>query len=401
MTRQQGRAWWRRLRWVVLLGALVAAVLVLRGRLPGPAAVLAAIRTASPGWLLLAAALEAISMGMFARQQRRLLRAFGVRMSLPRALALTFSRTAMTVALPAGSAVSAGYAYQEFRARGASRATASTVTVLSGVASVAGLLALYLTGALGSAVPWLVAAWRAEPASVSVTVGLAVLTAATLLAMLLALGWSVLHPGPGVTPARSARPARGLTRWRAAAQARTAVAQAAREARELPIRHWYVVIALAAANWLADLACLAAVAHAFHLSIGLFPVASAYLAVQVVRQIPVTPGGTGLVETSLLAGLVSAGAAHAPAAAVVLGYRLLSCWVMLPIGLLAWLAMRASRGAVADSDPAPHETRARHRVPSQRSPAARVRHHPAPRLGARPGSRRPGGLRAPRTRIPS
>jgi hypothetical protein len=65
-----------------------------------------------------------------------------------------------------------------------------------------------------------------------------------------------------------------------------------------------------------------------------------YLTVQIVRQIPLTPGGIGVIELSLLAGLVSAGAGEAAAAATVLVYRLLSCWLIIPVGLLCWTLLR-------------------------------------------------------------
>jgi uncharacterized protein (TIRG00374 family) len=64
-----------------------------------------------------------------------------------------------------------------------------------------------------------------------------------------------------------------------------------------------------------------------------------YLGIQLVRQIPLSPGGIGLIETSLVAGLVLLGADNAAAAAATLGYRLLSCWLVIPAGLVAWLLL--------------------------------------------------------------
>ncbi len=58
-------------------------------------------------------------------------------------LAVSYARSAMATALPGGSAVPAGYAVRQFRARGASQAVAAAVMVLSGAASVVGLLLLY------------------------------------------------------------------------------------------------------------------------------------------------------------------------------------------------------------------------------------------------------------------
>ena len=112
-------------------------------------------------------------------------------------------------------------------------------------------------------------------------------------------------------------------------------------------RHWALALTFAALNWLTDLLCLAAAARAFALPVGLFTLASIYLGVQLVRQIPVTPGGIGLIETGLLAGLATAGAGAAAAAAVVLTYRLLSCWLILPIGGASWLGLRAHPDAAA------------------------------------------------------
>jgi uncharacterized membrane protein YbhN (UPF0104 family) len=268
---------------------------------------------------------------MFARQQRRLLSAFGVRMSQPRALALTYSRSAITYAVPAGSAVSAGYAFQEYRSRGASRRTATTVTLLSGLASTLGLFLVYGVGVLVSVMPL-------------VPLGAIGVAAATLLASPV-----VFHPRVRTIPKQrtsSPPPTSWLGRgW-------VAVVEAVREAGQVPRGQWYAILALASVNWLADLMCLVAVSRALHLSLSVLTLATAYLAVQVVRQIPLTPGGAGLVETSLLAALVSAGAGHAPAAAVVLGYRFLSCWVIIPVGLVTWFGLRRDGGRSAPAESA-------------------------------------------------
>jgi uncharacterized membrane protein YbhN (UPF0104 family) len=45
---------------------------------------------------------------------------------------------------------------------------------------------------------------------------------------------------------------------------------------------------------------------------------------------------------------VSAGAPAVPAAAAVLGYRLFSCWLILPAGLVSWLLLRRRDAAASD-----------------------------------------------------
>jgi glycosyltransferase 2 family protein len=86
--------------------------------------------------------------------------------------------------------------------------------------------------------------------------------------------------------------------------------------------------------------CLAAVdAH--------LPLASAvavYLAGAAVASISPTPGGLGAMEAALVAGLTAVGASAGPAVAGVLAFRLLTFW--LPI-LPGWLAYRALSAAGA------------------------------------------------------
>src|SRR4051794_15660496 len=83
------------------------------------------------------------SLRHFALQQRRLLAGFGVRMSVPRAFAVTFTRSAISFSLPAGSAMSAGFAFRQFRTAGATRRTAGAVAVLSSVLSGVALILMY------------------------------------------------------------------------------------------------------------------------------------------------------------------------------------------------------------------------------------------------------------------
>jgi putative heme transporter len=294
------------LRWPAAAVSLVVIGVLLRDRLPSLGDVSAALRVADPAWLLVAVLAEAISISQFARLQRRVLIAYGVTIRQRRSLALAYSRSAIAITVPAGSAVSAAYAFRQFRADGASRAVATAVMLLSGLISISGLVLLYVTGAAATGAERLAGAWRAHPALVET--GLALLVVITVLVAVLA--W----------PARDldARPRRS---WTSRLSPRLA-------------------LGAATVNWLFDLLCLAAGARAFHLTISLTTIAAVYLTVQVVRQIPLTPGGIGVIEVSLLAGLISAGAADGPATATVLVYRLLSCWLIIPVGLLCGLLLR-------------------------------------------------------------
>lgn len=327
-TRGRGSA--LRLALVAVVTAVVVAILW--NRLPRPADIWHAIENAKWRWLAVAVVAELLSMRMFARQQRRLLKAFGVRISLRRAGAITYGRSAIAISMPAGSALSAGFAFREFRASGASRATAATVMVISGIVSAAALFLLYLVRLVLSA---------KNPLWTLSMVGAAIAVVVLLFPSVRAeRGSASTEDGPAE---------RGLLRrWPWARRLVAQLVDAGRSARDVPVGHWFMALGAAALNWLADLLCLVAATKAMNLPLSLAELSAVYFATQVVRQIPLTPGGVGLIEASLLAGMISAGASQSSAAAAVLVYRLLSCWLIIPVGLaiVARLSRRAKANAI-------------------------------------------------------
>lgn len=66
----------------------------------------------------------------------------------------------------------------------------------------------------------------------------------------------------------------------------------------------------------------------------------AYCAAQLLAQVPITPGGLGVVEAGMTGGLGLAGVPAAAAAVATLAYRLASYWLPLPAGAVAWLVHR-------------------------------------------------------------
>ena len=303
--------WWKL---PVLAVAACLAYVELRGHLPSAASLGAALRHARPWWLAAAVLLQVVSMMAFAEQGRRLLGAFGVPMRARTSVAVMFARSAMATGLPGGSAVAAAYGYRQFRARGATRPVAGAVTVLCGVASVAGLAVLYAGDAVVQAGP--VAAIMTVPA-------------VALLAP--AVRW--VRRRPGRSPA--AAPAGRLRRT---------IRDTATLAALVPARRWLLVLALAAVNWLSDLLCLLACLYALGLAVPIPVVGAAYLGAQLARQIPATSGGIGVIEAGLILAMTTTG--HAPVAAAtaaVLTYRLMSCWAQLPVGAACWAGLRGPR----------------------------------------------------------
>jgi uncharacterized protein (TIRG00374 family) len=96
----------------------------------------------------------------------------------------------------------------------------------------------------------------------------------------------------------------------------------------------------AVGRWMFDLLALvtALIAVGAHPPFSL--VLLAFVAAQLLAQIPVTPGGIGVVEAGLTATLALAGVRGGDAALATLAYRLVSYWLMLPAGLVAWLVHR-------------------------------------------------------------
>ncbi|GIE85951.1 hypothetical protein Are01nite_24310 [Actinoplanes regularis] len=450
---------------------IVAAVSVtMYGCLPAPGAIWAILRTADVRWVVAALAAQVVSQAAFALQQRHLLRAAGVTVSPVTALAITYSRSAISLVLPAGSAVSAAYAVQQYRRRGATAATAATVTALSLIASMTGLLAVCVL-AFGPTVLltwWHSASYEAIAAAVVLISALitAIRTrprnprpahpnhlpsatdssgqlpsaangAASLLStmggggplpsqtgggdllpsatggsgqlpsaaggaglLLSAMGGGGSLPsqrgGGGLLPSAmggggslpSQRGGGGLlpsatddsgqqpsaagsggsllsvkegsgslrAAWKGgdsllpvglasgafrklAARIRREWTAAVTAARSIRPRDGATAVLWSALNWAADAFCLVAAAQACDLPAGWRTVGAAYLVAQVVRQIPLSPGGLGFVEASLVTAL-SMGAFPAVATAAVLGYRLVSFWLILPVGLLTYLGLR-------------------------------------------------------------
>jgi uncharacterized membrane protein YbhN (UPF0104 family) len=72
----------------------------------------------------------------------------------------------------------------------------------------------------------------------------------------------------------------------------------------------------------------------------------AYAAASLLGMIPLTPGGLGFVEAGLAGLLVLAGVSAGDAAVATLAYRLISFWLPLPVGAVAWWLARRRYGPV-------------------------------------------------------
>ncbi len=103
-------------------------------------------------------------------------------------------------------------------------------------------------------------------------------------------------------------------------------------------------------NWLADLAVLLVLAISFGVESALLTVPLVYIIGQLAAAVPLTPGGVGVVETVMIGTLTAAGSSAASATAAVLGWRLVSHWLPILVGLAllpALLRQPVDRGGAA------------------------------------------------------
>jgi uncharacterized protein (TIRG00374 family) len=138
------------------------------------------------------------------------------------------------------------------------------------------------------------------------------------------------HVRPGVDPEKAAKTSRRL-----ALLARSA----------LTGRAFLASFGFASGDLLFDLLSLDLVFLALRYQPGFGPLAVAYAAANIASAIPVTPGGLGVIEVTLVAITVGFGAPRATAVLAVLGYRIANYWLPLLPGAIAYLRLRLRPGA--------------------------------------------------------
>lgn len=103
---------------------------------------------------------------------------------------------------------------------------------------------------------------------------------------------------------------------------------------------WSRALAFAAANRMLDYAALVASLYAVGARARPSMVLLAYVLALGLALVPITPGGLGFVEAGLTTVLVLAGVSSDQAVLGTLLYRLVSFWLPIPVGALAWAGWR-------------------------------------------------------------
>jgi uncharacterized membrane protein YbhN (UPF0104 family) len=103
---------------------------------------------------------------------------------------------------------------------------------------------------------------------------------------------------------------------------------------------WTKAVLAAAANWAFDYLTLVAALYAVGADPRLSLVLLAYAGAAVLTMIPLTPGGLGFVEGGLTWLLVVSGISFQNALLATLAYRIVSLWLPILAGPVAWVAFR-------------------------------------------------------------
>ena len=104
--------------------------------------------------------------------------------------------------------------------------------------------------------------------------------------------------------------------------------------------NWFRATLASFGKWLFDYLALVAALSATGDATSPSLVLLAYVAGAVLAMIPITPGGLGFVEAGLTTTLVAAGVAPRQAVLATLAYRLVSYWIPMLAGMVAYVAFR-------------------------------------------------------------
>jgi len=287
------------------------------------------LRDLDPAWLGAAIAFEA---GSFACVWWL----FAIALESRKIFAIATSQlagNALSRVVPAGAAAGATLQYRMLATSGidaAAAGSALTASTLLQLATLAALPAIGLLFTLGGQP-------IADSLRATAWVGLAAFVVLVSGCVLLAVSDRAVHlVGAALQWVRN----RVLRRRSPLTDLPTRLRRQRDEVREALGSHWFEALLATVGNraldYFALLACLAAVGTDTDPGLVLL----AYSTAAVLAMIPITPGGLGFVEAGLSATLVLAGVSASDAVLATLAYRLVSFWLPLPVGLMAYLAFR-------------------------------------------------------------
>lgn len=319
---------WTVLRTIIGLGLGLGALDAVddqRGELTDAAKVLGHLHVV---WLLVAILLELISYVAFGQLQRLLLEAGSVEMGLGYASTLSLGAGAIGNSLPAGPAFASLYAFRLYRRAGADE-------TLAGWALVASVVCVTLMlGIVATVGVFLAFSESSSYGLVGIIFGVLVISVLAD-AIVLQRQWFIRVVIALLLASRRVfgRPRRHGAEIVEATLARLGVVRVT----------WVELLgALASALgvWAFDCGALAFSFPTVGAGIPWRGLLLTYGAAQLAVNLPITPGGLGVVEGTITIALVAFGGSEGPIVAAVLCYRIVSFWGFLPVGWAAWLGLK-------------------------------------------------------------
>jgi uncharacterized protein (TIRG00374 family) len=290
------------------------------------------VERANWSWLLAACAFELLSMMAFARTQRIVLRAAGVRASIPSVAATALVGNAMSVSIPLiGPGVGSAFTHRRFRQGAHDPAPATWTLLISGLISNVLWILLVAIGATVSGNVWAAFSGIFGGAAIVLTATFGVLALHRPRAREL-----ILRVG--------ARVLRSLQRVKnyPSGDAEDAVRAGLDELSvfRMRFRDWMQTVVLATINWLASVGCFVAAILAVKAGVPWTRVVLVYCAGTIASSFNVTPGGLGVTEGVLTAGLVASGLKPGLALGSALAFRLVSFWLVALVGWIVFAGLR-------------------------------------------------------------
>jgi glycosyltransferase 2 family protein len=305
-------------------------------RLAGQKHAVELLEDATPAWLVVAVAVECVSLLFYSLLFRRLLGLLRRPLTLGTALRINLAGLAAAHLFSAGGVGGAAVTYRVLQKLGMPHSLVIIAVIFQNVFAYLVLFALFGAGLVALIL-------RGQGGDAATVI-------ATVFVVLLLVGagygfWLLNHP----TSLR--RRARWLVHWLERRIKRLQVDPAMLEEyldgvidgwRRLRMvgRGHVRTVGLAAGYWGFDIACLLLVMVALRQGVTPDKAIIAYAVATVVGTFSPTPSGLGAVEAVMIALLVGFGMPSAAAVAVVLVYRLINFWLPIPAGLAAYLSVR-------------------------------------------------------------
>ncbi|MCW2539827.1 MAG: hypothetical protein JWN95_1552 [Frankiales bacterium] len=351
------------IRWILVLITLGLAAYFLTPRVNEARDAIHALNGSSVGWLVIAVLGELVSLVVFTMVTYSLLSRAN-RPPFGKLFRIDLATIALSHAVPGGSAAGTALGYGLLAEAGVGGVEAAFVKVSQSLISGIMLQAVLVVALVGGA-----ASDRGSSTYLATGIAGGVIMIATL-----GFGWMLLGRPYWIASLAAATFGRipKLSRDRV----QQIVLSLEDRLRGLVADHgrFFWICAWSAGNWVFDLVSLWASLRAFGPSCSVVELTIAFAAVQVVASLPLSPGGLGLVEGSLVGILGSFGTSSSVAVLGVLTWRLWNFWLPLPIGAGAYGLILLSR-----------------RGPRQpRRPPGRSADRPSDRPADRPADRAPG-----------